>query len=167
MNDLLLGYKPATAFIWLQREQRNLNHVSGRMNLIAEGQRFLAITHNLLSWTLILPFRVSCSALMMSIKEFSRECMLKPSNERGRSCEGRKGGWVSRKNNYDGISHIPRLCGSIPFIYNRVQAVVLLFLSKTISCWKEVTNEKLNRGSRPKYKSNLVLATDLTSRSCG
>lgn len=112
-----------------EREQCNLNHVS-RTKVF--GHQYGTLTHNLLSWTLILPFRVSCSALMMSIREFSRECMLKPSNERGRSCEGRKGGWVSRKknNNYDGISHIPQLCGSIPFIYNRVQAVVLLFLSK-------------------------------------
>lgn len=38
-----------------------------------------------------LPFRVSCSARMMSIREFSRECMLKPSNDRVRSCGGGKG----------------------------------------------------------------------------
>lgn len=34
-----------------------------------------------------LPFKVSCSARMMSIREFSKECMLKPSNDRVRSCE--------------------------------------------------------------------------------
>lgn len=44
--------------------------------------------------------------------------------------------------NYDGISHIPQLCGSIPFIYNRVQAVVLLFLSKNYILLKASHKEK-------------------------
>lgn len=37
------------------------------------------------------PFKESCSALMMSIREFSRECMLKPSKGRLRSCKNNKG----------------------------------------------------------------------------
>ncbi len=37
------------------------------------------------------PFKESCSALMMSIREFSRECMLKPSKDRLRSCKNNKG----------------------------------------------------------------------------
>ena len=36
------------------------------------------------------PFKESCSALIMSIREFSRECMLKPSKERVLSCCRRK-----------------------------------------------------------------------------
>jgi len=43
---------------------------------------------------------------------------------------GEKEDGYQEKTNYDGISHIPQLCGSIPFIYNKAQAVVLLFLSK-------------------------------------
>jgi len=50
-----------------------------------------------------------------------------------------------------------------------IKLKLLCFCSsqRTISCWKEVTNERLNRGSRSKYKSNLVLTTHLTPISCG
>lgn len=170
VNDPSLEDKPVTASIWLRREQCNLNHVS-RTKVF--GHQYGTLTHNLLSWTLILPFRVSCSALMMSIREFSRECMLKPSNERGRSCEGRKGGWVSRKHthNYDGISHIPQLCGSIPFIYNRVQAVELLFISKNYILLKASHKEKgsteaLDQSINPIWCSLLTWPIDHVANVC-
>lgn len=163
VNDPLVEYKPAS--IWLQREQCNLNHVSGTK---VSGHQYGILTHNLLSWTLILPFRVSCSALMMSIREFSRECMLKPSNERGRSCEERKGGWASRKKTTTKAFLISLSSAGVS-LSSTIEFKLLCFCSsqRTISCWKEVTNERLNRGSRPKYKSNLVLTTHLTPRSCG
>ncbi len=48
-----------------------------------------------------------------------------------------------------------------------IEFKLLCFCSKKLNPVERKSQMKGSRGSRPKYKSNLVLAMDLTSRSCG